>query len=407
MKRIILLSFLLIGMSYCSVKNPNKADDGDSVLEIDLFSESKPAGGKLSAFADDIEFIPLQTTRESLIGGPARRVVSREQRIYVSDATRIMCFDIEGRFLYKLDKLGRGPGEYSVIFYFDVDPDNKYLVIPNHYKLLFYGISDTGFYFQRSLAFNEDVLRKSEIVPGTNHIFIPIPPWRGNEQTLSLLIDIFGDTVHFKPNCYKYTKQSKGGSRSLSEMQVYSIDKKVCFKEEFSDTVFYVDTKDNHFKPRMILNSHNTIITPEMRGGSEPLPKVRTSMNYIFETSRYVFIDCSIIKDIRDIINEIRIIFDKTTNIKYMLDVDSDRNSALMDDFSGGPAFNMGYRDYSFNGDMLFSFVEAHALKKHVASEEFKNAKVKYPEKKERIKELSDSLDDMDNPVLVMVRLKH
>ena len=61
----------------------------------------------------------------------------------------------------------------------------------------------------------------------------------------------------------------------------------------------------------------------------------------------------------------------------------------------------------SFNGDMLFSFVEAHALKKHVASEEFKNAKVKYPEKKERIKELSDSLDDMDNPVLVMVRLKH
>ncbi|MBK7480076.1 MAG: 6-bladed beta-propeller [Bacteroidales bacterium] len=231
MKRIILLSFLLIGMSYCSVKNPNKADDGDSVLEIDLFSESKPAGGKLSAFADDIEFIPLQTTRESLIGGPARRVVSREQRIYVSDATRIMCFDIEGRFLYKLDKLGRGPGEYSVIFYFDVDPDNKYLVIPNHNKLLFYGISDTGFYFQRSLAFHEDVLYKSEIVPGTNHVFIPIPPWRGNEQTLSLLIDIFGDTVHFKPNCYKYTKQSKGGSSSLNEMQVYSIDKRFALRK--------------------------------------------------------------------------------------------------------------------------------------------------------------------------------
>jgi len=406
MKRIILLSFLLIGMSYCKVKNPDKADDGDSVLEIDLFSESKPAGGKLSAFADDIEFIPLQTTRESLIGGPARRVVSREQRIYVSDATRIMCFDIEGRFLYKLDKLGRGPGEYSVIFYFDVDPDNKYLIIPNHYKLLLFGISDTGFYFQRSLAFNEDVLRKSEIVPGTNHIFIPIPPWRGNEQTLSLLIDIFGDTVHFKPNCYKYTKQSKGGSRSLSEMQVYSIGKKVCFKEEFSDTVFYVDTKDNHFKPRMILNSHNTIVTPERRGGSETAPKARSGVNRIFETSRYVFINC-IIKDSQDRDIENRIIFDKTTNIKYMLDIDSERKSPLVDDLGGGPAFNMGYLDYSFNGDMLFSFVEAHALKKHVASEEFKNAKVKYPEKKERIKELSDSLDDMDNPVLVMVRLKH
>ena len=405
MKRIILLSFLLIGMSYCRVKNPNKADDGDSVLEIDLFSESKPAGGKLSSFADDIEFIPLQTTRESLIGGPARRVVSREQRIYVSDATRIMCFDIEGRFLYKLNKLGRGPGEYSVIFYFDVDPDNKYLVIPNHNKLLFYGISDTGFYFQRSLAFNEDVLYVSEIVPGTNNVFIPIPPWRGNEQTLSLLIDIFGDTVHFKPNCYKYTKQSKGGSSSLSEMQVYSIDKKVCFKEEFSDTVFYVDTKDNHFKPRMILNSHNTVVTPEIRGGAETSGRDWTYVNKIFETSRYVFFSCRI-WDGKDRSNNNRIIFDKTTNIKYMLDIDSEYNSPLVDDLGGGPAFNMSYLDYSFNGDMLFSFVEAHALKKHVASEEFKNAKVKYPEKKERIKELSDSLDDMDNPVLVMVRLK-
>ena len=405
MKRIILLSFLLIGMSYCSVKNPNKADDGDSVLEIDLFSESKPAGGKLSAFADDIEFIPLQTTRESLIGGPRRRVVSREQRIYVSDVMRIMCFDIEGRFLYKLDKLGRGPGEYSVIFYFDVDPDNKYLVIPNHNKLLFYGISDTGFYFQRSLAFHEDVLYKSEIVPGTNHVFIPIPPWRGNEQTLSLLIDIFGDTVHFKPNCYKYTKQSKGGSRSLDEMQVYSIDKKVCFKEEFSDTVFYVDTKDNHFKPRMILNSHNTVVTPEIRGGAEASGRDWTYVNKIFETSRYVFFSCRI-WDGKDRSNNNRIIFDKTTNIKYMLDIDSEYNSPLVDDLGGGPAFNMSYLDYSFNGDILFSFVEAHALKKHVASEEFKNAKVKYPEKKERIKELSDSLDDMDNPVLVMVRLK-
>jgi hypothetical protein len=89
-----------------------------------------------------------------------------------------------------------------------------------------------------------------------------------------------------------------------------------------------------------------------------------------------------------------------------MLDIDSERKSPLVDDLGGGPDFNMYFNVYSFNGDMLFSFIEAHALKKHVASEEFKNAKVKYPEKKERIKKLSDSLDDMDNPVLVMVRLK-
>jgi hypothetical protein len=155
----------------------------------------------------------------------------------------------------------------------------------------------------------------------------------------------------------------------------------------------------------MILNSHNTIVTPERRGGSETAPKPRSCLNRIFETTRYVFFYCNI-GDSQDRDIENRIIFDKTTNIKYMLDIDSERKSPLVDDLGGGPDFNMYFNVYSFNGDMLFSFIEAHALKKHVASEEFKNAKVKYPEKKERIKKLSDSLDDMDNPVLVMVRLK-
>jgi hypothetical protein len=34
-----------------------------------------------------------------------------------------------------------------------------------------------------------------------------------------------------------------GGGDGLDEMQVYSLAKSVCFKEEFSDTVFYVDKK--------------------------------------------------------------------------------------------------------------------------------------------------------------------
>ena len=63
----------------------------------------------------------------------------------------------------------------------------------------------------------------------------------------------------------------------------------VCFKEEFSDTVFYVDAKDNSFKPRIIFDSHGTLMTPSMRGGSEPVGNNTTWVAYIFETSRYVF----------------------------------------------------------------------------------------------------------------------
>ena len=45
-------------------------------------------------------------------------------------------------------------------------------------------------------------------------------------------------------------------------------------------------------------------------------------------------------------------------------------------------------------------------LKNYVAGEEFKKAIVKYPEKKEELRKLADSLKETDNPVLVMVTPK-
>jgi hypothetical protein len=197
--------------------------------------------------------------------------------------------------------------------------------------------------------------------------------------------------------------RQKGGE-DLDEMQVYSIGKMVCFKEEFSDTVFYVDAKDNSFKPRMILNSHGTIVTPETRGGSEASEKVRISVNNIFETSRYVFYLCYI-RDNQNRILENRILFDKKTNTKYKLDIDNG-NSKLKDDLSGGPDFNLEYRDNYCSAGKLFSFAEAITLKKYVAGEDFKNAKVR-DSKKEEVKKIADSLSETDNPILIVLTPKN
>jgi hypothetical protein len=88
----------------------------------------------------------------------------------------------------------------------------------------------------------------------------------------------------------------------------------------------------------------------------KPQAKVWSSVNNIFETSRYVFYR-SYIKDSQNRINENRIIFDKTTNIKYMLDIDSEQNSALEDDLGGGPDFKIDYFNFYCNGDRLFSLL--------------------------------------------------
>jgi hypothetical protein len=422
--RIKLLAFILIIIYSCSRKSTNETNNADSVIVIDLLSEPESTVKKLSEIATNVEYIALQTSKSSFIAPLVLKIVSVDNRIYIRNSGlggEILCFDINGKFLFKIQNIGRGPEEYASITDFDISSDNKILTILSSIdrKLLVYGISETGFTFQRSITLRDPAPWKVSMVPETDNAFLAIPPWRGTEPTLSLLINTVGDTIHFKPNCYKYENVRKTGSRALNEMLVYSIGKMVCFMEEFSDTVFYVDAKDNYFKPRMIFDTHGTLFTPEMRGNPE-IPYDRTSFIVdIFETSRYVFYSYGT-KETRNsdppIIN---VFFDKRTKKKYKLDVEfiletildnpvRIPKNKLRDDLSGGPDFNIRIDLWSLycSGGKFFSFVEALTLKQYVNSGDFKNAKASDPKKKEELKKLADSLKEADNPVLIIVTPK-
>jgi hypothetical protein len=423
--RTKLLILVMIFFCSCGHKSTNETSNTDTVIEIDLLSEPESTIKKLSEIATNVEYIPLQTTESSLIARFVLKIVNVDNRIYIRNSGlggEILCFDIDGKFLFKLQNIGRGPEEYTSITDFDISSDNKILTILSSIdrKLLVYGISETGFTFQRSITLRDPAPWKVSMVPETDNAFLAIPPWRGTEPTLSLLINTVGDTIHFKSNCYKYENVRKTGSRALNEMLVYSIGNMVCFLEEFSDTVFYIDAKDNLFKPRMIFDTHGTLFTPEMRGNPE-IPYDHTSyIGNIFETSRYVFYSYGT-KETRNsdppIVN---VFFDKRTKKKYKLDVEfifetifdnpvKTPMNKLKDDLSGGPDFNMRIDLWSIycSGGKFFSFVEALTLKQYVNSEDFKNINVSDPNKKEDLKKLADSLNETDNPVLIAVTPKY
>jgi hypothetical protein len=400
--RITLLTILIIIICSCGRKSTNEIVKEGSVIMIDLLSEPVSTVKKLSEFATDIEYFPLQTTKSSLMGGFTRKIVSIDKRVYISNSENILCFGEGGKFLYKIEKKGRGPQEYTNIADFDVSSDNKLLTILSslNRKLSIYAISDTGFTFQRSVSLSDPSPYRVAMVPETDNIFLAIPLWSGKEPTLSLLINSNGDTIHFKPNCYKYEMVRTVYSRATNEVLVYSIGNIVCFKEEFSDTVFYVDAKDNLFKSRIIFDSHGTLATAKMRGSPELSGKNTTFIANIFETSRYIFY-YSGTYEIRN-----RILFDKTTKAKYGLNIDSEMRSFVKDDQCGGPDFNIEFRDNYCSDGKLFSFVEAIALKRFVACDEFKKSKATDPKKKDDLRKLADSLNETDNPVLIVLTLK-
>lgn len=384
----------------CGNKRTDDSNNSDSVLKIDLLSEPGSKLKNLSELATNIEYIPLQTNESSLLGNITRKIIRRDNRIYIHSKDEILCFDMDGKFLFKLENTGRGPQEYVYLLDFDVSSDNKILAVLSSYKLLKFGITQSGFTFQKSITIKDPRPYRIGIVPETDNTFLAIAPFTGAEATLSLLINTSSDTVHYKPNSYKYKMIRQSNYQALNEMLVYSNGNMVCFKEEFSDTVFYVDAKDITFKPRLIFDSHGTLYTSEMRGGSETVGNNTTFIANIFETSRYVYY----LFFTRGEPNGV--LFDKTKKTKYSLDIDNHLKSELKDDLSGGPDFNIEFRDNYCSGGKLFSFVEAITLKKYVAGEDFRNAHASNPVNKIALKKLADSLNETDNPILIVVTPK-
>ena len=416
MRTKILAFILIIIFCSCGRESSYKTANSDSVISIDLLKEAKSTITKLSEIAANVEYIPLQTTKNSLLGEFAVKILSVNNKIYIKNSGLggdIMCFEIGGKFLFKLQNQGRGPEEYTFITDFDVSSDNKTLTVLSSVdrKILFYGISETGTSFEKTFSLKEPFPSTIGMVPETDYVFLAIEPYYITAPTLSLLINTNGDTIHFKPNCYG-KRQDKPSSAYSTSARVYSIEKNLCFKEYFSDTVFYMDAKNMSFKPRIIFDTHGTFVTPEMWGHPERIGNNVTSIFGIYETSRYVFYYYweYRIKNCR--------LFDKTIKTIYNLDIGTFNETfaniprdvdkiKLKDDLSGGPDFTQDIRylnGHCSNGK-LFSLVEAFELKKYVTSEDFKNAKVTDIKKNELIK-LADSLKETDNPVLVMLTPK-
>ena len=118
-KKIFAWSFsliLLISIVFLSYSCSNKQTiDESGITVIDFISGlNNPRVIDLSEIATDIEYIALETTKESLIG-PFPTISTGNNRIYVMMGRKnVQIFDKKGKFLFTFNRRGRGPEEYIV-----------------------------------------------------------------------------------------------------------------------------------------------------------------------------------------------------------------------------------------------------------------------------------------------------
>jgi hypothetical protein len=92
---------------------------------------------------DSIKIIPLETTDKSLIGNISRIFVIRDTLFIVDyyKTKSIFAFDMKGRYLYKINKTGNGPGEYLSINMVHIDHSTIQIIDWLSWKWIKYDLS--------------------------------------------------------------------------------------------------------------------------------------------------------------------------------------------------------------------------------------------------------------------------
>jgi hypothetical protein len=85
----------------------------DNRIKVDL---DKPQKASLFDYFSHIELIPLETNDDVLIGY-IEEIIHYQNKFYIFDRQqkRVYVFDDTGKFIFQINKLGRGPGEYTYI----------------------------------------------------------------------------------------------------------------------------------------------------------------------------------------------------------------------------------------------------------------------------------------------------
>jgi hypothetical protein len=138
-------SIFLAITTYCliatsCVNNPPKEKDLKSTCIIDL--DTSVFLPSVYDLFSNIEIIPLETNKESILiySGSLKHQVYKEKHYFLSPKqNKLFVFDRQGNFVKTIDKTGNGPGEYTMIYDFEISRfDDKLNLMTPYGKVLIY-----------------------------------------------------------------------------------------------------------------------------------------------------------------------------------------------------------------------------------------------------------------------------
>ena len=218
----------LLCFSSCQSNEPSGTPVQNVVLDLDLDQKLF-----LSEFADSIEIVPLEQTGESDIR-LVWRLVTYKDRYYFFNGIQnpnVLVFDRQGNFIYRLDKKGQGPGEYTELDDIGIDKTREELLVLTGSQGIYRYDLDGRFIDRNPLSAQGDYI----VIDSVGNIYQNVDCYEGNLN--SLLFITSKDSIYYNPvtpdDFVRLNQYAHSNSFASNNGTVY-------YSEPYCDSIFNV-----------------------------------------------------------------------------------------------------------------------------------------------------------------------
>ena len=381
-----IIVFLILSISLIC-----NCQDFDEILISQLVKHERDPS--LSEIADDVSFVKLETSEESLIGS-IEAITNWQDRILImaNNGKSLLVFAKEGRFQGNIGKIGKGPGEFLEIYGMAVDPkDNHLFLLDNGNGKILEFNTKLEFIQERKMPFYATGLIKTK--QGFFFYTGSVYAYRNDGFLLTETTDDLTVTAKFHPRPTMKGKPDR--VRTL-----YSDQEEIIYWEPYWDTVYSFDGKS--VKTKYHFNIGKNRIPQKLLEEPSILSNNVDSYCWVVgfkEFANFLYIDF-IDKNRR----AKKLYFNKEDNSGYCIPGSMlYQNWGFINDFSGGPLFPL---DYKMGGNEVACFYEIIDLKKFLADGLISPNRAKDSSKTKELIAMIRGSSVEENPILFIAKLK-
>ncbi|MCX6225015.1 MAG: 6-bladed beta-propeller [Bacteroidia bacterium] len=359
----------------------------------------------LSEIVDDIEYIPLETKKECLIGEVDAVRIFKDQ-IFLISHRQVFKFNKNGQFICKIGSGGQGPGEFVKPIDIQIDEGNNSIFVLDQAIRKIHEYSTDGEY-RRSIAipipgdpwqilcFENSILIFNQVMP-------PI-------ETQLYRINQKGEVI-----CrYPVMSELKGSSQFGYSMDYASFMKGPAFFDftsAWNDTLYRI-YKNDHLEPLFIVDFGK--FKYPLAGKPEPANQFMKK-EFVYQywrtlTNRNLFFYYGYKDDDRIAVFERstgKPLFNGSINSKVDRRSYDDLNEGIRNDIDGGRNISTITQFMFTNGKELVRAIDAMDLIESMNTRKSGELNPQYAQKRKAFMELAKGLKEDDNPVIQILHLK-